>query len=278
MQYVVPASGGTQAAVASKGWDAVFDNGNPETGRIPSGKLAVSAVDSTQVLNGTLKREDFSEDALSGLIPTGVVLPWAGAGEAPYQPPAGWMLCKGQSIGKPGSGATYANDDASALYQLIWNQWSPVTLKLLRGIDGSPTVPGLSAAADWAANKQLILPDMRGRVAVGAGTSPGLTPRVLGAIDGEETHEITESEMPEHRHSGQTNHGNPLNYRTVVRSGSIVSPNHVTGYSEGPFVDRNDTNWPLFDHTHNFITNPSGGGGRMNIMQPSVFLQYIIKL
>lgn len=45
------------------------------------------------------------------------------------------------------------------------------------------------------------LPDLRGRMPVGAGIGPTLTERQLGEIGGEESHNLTTSEMPTHAHS-----------------------------------------------------------------------------
>lgn len=45
------------------------------------------------------------------------------------------------------------------------------------------------------------LPDLRGRVAVGAGSGEKLTKRTLGEKGGEEKHTLTIDEMPKHRHS-----------------------------------------------------------------------------
>ena len=44
------------------------------------------------------------------------------------------------------------------------------------------------------------IPDLRGRVAVGAGTGPGLTPRVLGAQFGLEHTQLTLNNLPSHSH------------------------------------------------------------------------------
>lgn len=44
-------------------------------------------------------------------------------------------------------------------------------------------------------------PDLRGRTLIGAGSGPGLTARALGAVGGEEQHQLTASEMPSHAHT-----------------------------------------------------------------------------
>jgi microcystin-dependent protein len=45
------------------------------------------------------------------------------------------------------------------------------------------------------------LPDLNGRVPIGAGQGPGLTNRPLGETDGTATVELLEAEMPAHTHS-----------------------------------------------------------------------------
>jgi microcystin-dependent protein len=45
------------------------------------------------------------------------------------------------------------------------------------------------------------LPDLRSRLPMGQGSGPGLTPRVLGEIVGEENHTLLAAENPLHTHS-----------------------------------------------------------------------------
>jgi microcystin-dependent protein len=45
------------------------------------------------------------------------------------------------------------------------------------------------------------LPNLRGRVAIGMGQGPGLSPRNIGETSGEAAHTLTQQEMPEHSHS-----------------------------------------------------------------------------
>jgi microcystin-dependent protein len=45
------------------------------------------------------------------------------------------------------------------------------------------------------------LPDLRGRVPMGMGNGPGLTPRTLGELSGTETVTLLTTQMPQHIHS-----------------------------------------------------------------------------
>lgn len=69
----------------------------------------------------------------------------------------GWVRMNGRQIGSATSGATErANADAEALYLHLWNSFSDSICAVGGG-------RGASAAADWAANKIITLPSMRGR-------------------------------------------------------------------------------------------------------------------
>lgn len=46
-----------------------------------------------------------------------------------------------------------------------------------------------------------FVPDLRGRTVIGAGSGTGLTTRNVNDDGGEETHQLTEAEMPSHVHS-----------------------------------------------------------------------------
>ncbi len=86
--------------------------------------------------------------------------------------PTGWLLCNGAAVSR----ATYAT-----LFAEIGTTF---------GVgDGSTT---------------FNVPDMRGRIPIGAGTGTGLSARTLGQQVGAETHQLTESEMAAHTHSGST--------------------------------------------------------------------------
>lgn len=81
--------------------------------------------------------------------------------------PAGWLELNGTSIGSADSGATgRANADTLALYTYLW----PNAANTVQTAGGVATGKGASAAADFAANKRLVLTDARNRVPRGLGT------------------------------------------------------------------------------------------------------------
>lgn len=107
-------------------------------------------------------------------------------------PATGWILAYG-TIGSAASAATNrANADTEALYTLLWDAWA----------DGQAPVSGgrgASAAADFAANKTIAVPDLRGTLLAGLDnmggsarsqiTSPQVSPNgsTPGATGGAQT-------------------------------------------------------------------------------------------
>lgn len=91
---------------------------------------------------------------------------------SPFSVPGGWILVTGNAsdidvqIGSPSSGADYADIETFPLYNLFWNR-SDVYCPLYTST-GVPTTKGVSAIADFSANKQLQLPPMGGRTFSGA--------------------------------------------------------------------------------------------------------------
>lgn len=158
---------------------------------------------------------------------------------------AGWLLMTDGTIGNGASTADYANNDAEALFTLLWNN----TLQA-----NCPVVPGKggSAAADWAANKKITLPPTRGRAMAGAGAGVGLTFRALGATVGEENHQLTIPEIPAHTH--QYDSGNVI---AAESGGSFYTPRAGSAFHD---------------------STATGGDGSHNTMQPTTFVNWMIKL
>lgn len=76
-------------------------------------------------------------------------------------PMLGFVRMNGQTLGSLTSGATeYAAADAVSLFEYLWN-------RLPDYIAAVSTGRGASAAADFAANKTIVIPTMQGRLAAG---------------------------------------------------------------------------------------------------------------
>jgi len=128
---------------------------------------------------------------------------------------SGWVFLKGGTIGSASSGATVrANADTSALFAYLWNNLANSEAPVSSG-------RGASAAADFAANKTITLPDLQGRFPLGKASAG--TGSTLGGTGGalDHTHSV-----PAHYHGMGT--GADLN---ITASGShvhsVTDPGHT---------------------------------------------------
>lgn len=103
--------------------------------------------------------------------------------------PRGWALCDGQLL------AIASN---TALFSILGTTY---------GGDGRTTFG---------------LPDLRGRVAIHAGSGPGLSPRTLGEKSGSETTTLTVANMASHNHS-VTLHGESAAANTKSPTGAMLA-------------------------------------------------------
>jgi hypothetical protein len=120
----------------------------------------------------------------------------------------GFVRLNGRTIGSATSGASErANADCEDLFAYIWNNYA-------NGQAAVSTGRGASAAADWAANKTIAMPDARGAGLIGfddmgnsAASLLGSAPVVsgsgilAGSILGANTHTILEAHVPAHVHT-----------------------------------------------------------------------------
>jgi hypothetical protein len=113
----------------------------------------------------------------------------------------GFVRANGRTIGSGSSGASErANTDCEDLFLHLWTEDANLTVSTGRGA---------SAAADWAANKTIALPDWRGRALaalddMGSTTAGrlsltyfGATATTLGAAGGSESTTMVQANLPD---------------------------------------------------------------------------------
>lgn len=111
------------------------------------------------------------------------------------------------------------------------------------------------------------LPDLRGRVVLGQGAGPGLTPRVLATSGGVETVALTATQIPAHTHA--------INATTVVGTTNIPT-NNVWANTGSALLKQYSTAAPDSDMGPALST--AGRGLPHNNMMPSMAINFIIAL
>lgn len=218
--------------------------------------------------SGLLDRDDLDTRYVQSGSQTGVGTFTTGDVKMTYKTAeVGWVNMDDGSIGPTNSGATTrADNDTEALYAVFWNnvddQYAPVS-----------TGRGASAAIDWAAGKVLLLPKMLGRALASAGNGVTLTERDLGQALGAETHTLTEAESAAHFHYGLFsqlgNGGDP----------SIITNKELTLKAGRSSDGQND--WTADGSASEADAGRSsteGGGQPHNNMQPTSFINVLVKL
>ena len=165
---------------------------------------------------------------------------------------SGWVKVNAQTIGSAASGATQrANADTQNLFVYLWNNCASPTGNSANHCPVSGGL-GANAVADFSANKQIQLPDWRGRGPMGvddmgnsaagrlvaqnvtSGGSDSVT--TPGASGGESLHTMGLAEMVSHSHTGSGNvqdfghtHGNFLT--DPGHAHSVSDPGHFHFFS-----------------------------------------------
>jgi hypothetical protein len=171
-------------------------------------------------------------------------------------PPLGFLpVADTNSIGSASSTATYRdNFNGFSLFNLYSVWWDNA-----QGFTGQPVVVGgrgLTASADWNANKNMIMPSFNGRVTASQAGSPN---QILEA-SGSNTHINTIPEMVQHQHSID-----------LMMTGN----NDIISNGTGPLaftVPQSDGS------THNFITHSAGLTQAWDIRQPTTYLYCYVSL
>jgi microcystin-dependent protein len=198
----------------------------------------------------------------------------------------GFVRANGRTMGSVTSGATErANADCQSLFQYLWGADTNLAVSTGRGA---------SAAADWAANKTIALPDWRGRALAGlddmgntaAGRLTasyfGSAATVLGAVGGGETVTLTAAQLAPHAHSGTTNNQSANHTHGAVVTGGTTTPVNGTGSNANPYgaLTIGNSGIENQNHNHSFTTDTGAGvnGAAHRTVQPTMLATIYVKL
>lgn len=196
---------------------------------------------------------------------------------------AGWVRLNARSIGSASSGASErANSDTESLYEYLWSEFDNTVCPVAGG-------RGASAAADFAANKALTLPDGRGRGLFGvdgmgntnAGrltTATFATPTAVGTGGGTETHTLTAAQLAAHTHTASvTDPGHTHTYDDKYPE--VGPPNTVGGASAAWQQGASHSSTTGSGTTGITVAvNANTGGEAHNNMPPGLLVTFYVKL
>jgi hypothetical protein len=192
---------------------------------------------------------------------------------------AGFVRLNGRTIGSATSGATEKpSADCQALFLYLW----PDTALTVSGGRGA------NAAADWAANKTIALPDWRGyglgalddmgNTASGRISSMSTSAVTLGGTGGIQAQSLTVANLPPYTPSGTINEGTI----TVTNNAPARTPNPSGTGADGPNqfpVGASTATITATQSGTTFSGTPQGGlGTAVNILGPRKLTTFYIKL
>jgi hypothetical protein len=195
---------------------------------------------------------------------------------------AGFVRLNGRTVGSVSSGATERpNADCQALFLFLW----PDTGLAVSG------GRGVNAAADWAANKTLALPDWRGynlsalddmgNTASGRLSLLGAQATTLGGSGGTQSNSLAAANLPGHTHSGTTGNDSPDHTHgyTLASLNGITYPSGG-GVGQGLTTSASSTGGASARHTHGFTTDSGAGlsGSAFGIVSPRKLITFYMKL
>lgn len=193
----------------------------------------------------------------------------------------GYVRANGNTIGNASSSATErANADTAALFSFLWTNDTALTVSGGRGAN---------AAADFAANKRINLPDFRSRIPVfldGMGAAntnrvttagSGIDATTTGSSGGAQNLNLTVGQLPSHDHDGSgltaASAGAHAHTYTIGATSGVgttqiraPSPGNVDG--SPPTI----TSSTAGTHTHTIsgTTEATGSGDPVNKMPPVI--------
>jgi microcystin-dependent protein len=173
--------------------------------------------------------------------------------------PDGWLLC---------TGGRFLGSSYPQLATLLLNRYGPV-------YTSETGTTFASNQASYVATNWYVLPNMQGRIAVGAGTANDGTNAAqtftLGGSGGKFAHTLITAELPSHTHSMDSVPAHTHSViQTIDNNGAFVSGSGIPRYGLA-----NAASGSAGAHTHTI--NSTGSDTAHTIMQPYLVTNYIIK-
>lgn len=189
---------------------------------------------------------------------------------------AGWRMFDDGTIGDASSSATYANAAAEALFTLMFDNFVDANAAITTSVGGATTRSAqTNAATAWAAHCRIALPKVLGRAIAIAGSGSGLTSRALGVAVGAESHTLTVDELPVITPAGTNSPPDPrINGSDVPAYAGTALPGVTTGGATTVAGSAGE----LTITTPVFTGTPFGGDDAHNNVQPTAFLNAMVKL
>jgi hypothetical protein len=200
----------------------------------------------------------------------------------------GFVRSNGRTIGSASSGASErANSDCQTLFEYLWTEDANLTVSTGRGA---------SAAADWAANKNIALPDWRGRAIAGlddmgnsaagrlTSTYFGTAATVLGAAGGLEsnnvilTHLHTASAVADHQHFTVVAGTGSVTLTASNAPGRAFNDGSNNSYSLAAINQGADIGLTSLAGGHTPSIQNAGSASAHNVVHPTMLATIYLKL
>lgn len=188
---------------------------------------------------------------------------------------SGWLLFDDTTMGSAGSGATHASSANQNLFNLLYNNINDANCPVLTSSGSATTRAGQGTAAQaWAANCRMTLPLTLGRALAISGSGSGLTTRALGATTGTETVTLSASQIPSITSTVSVSPGGG----NVVAINNGTTGNVTVNAGASTIAPASNANWTFVSSISGTATSNNTGSSSVSNMQPSSFLNAMVKL
>jgi hypothetical protein len=199
--------------------------------------------------------------------------------------PYGYVAANALTVGNPSSNATNrANSDTQFLFNFLWAQ--PASVCPIYTSAGTASTRGASATADYAANKAIAVPNMKGLGLMGVDTMGGAATTFLsgvpvtsgsdtvpGSIVGENLHSLQAAENATHTHGiTDDGHTHATSPNPVLVLGPGTSNNFQQSGPQGNF------NLTINSATTGITINSQGSGTGHNTVERNMLVYWNMKL